>query len=315
MPLFERSGDTLQLVTPGSFESERELQRLIEGNLQTIFNCRFVATEFSTGPVHGGRIDTLAISEENNPVIVEYKTVESSQLINQSLYYLSWINDHRGDFEMAVRNKYSNADELMIDWSLIRVICIAPDFKKYDLHAVQMMGANIELWQYRYFKNSALFLEEVYRRTTTQTEVSTEGSSKDPVMVSAGKKAAITRLTGEYSVDAHVEKIESAKRELLDDVRSFIVSLDESVEEVPKKFYVAYKVSQNFVCLEVHKTKIVLFLKLKPKELPEIPSNGRDVTSIGHYGTGDLELSIASEQELEKSKPLIQAAFDNIGGG
>jgi len=41
-------------------------------------------------------------TEENNPVIIEYKRIESSELVNQSLYYLSWIKDHKGDFQIAV---------------------------------------------------------------------------------------------------------------------------------------------------------------------------------------------------------------------
>ena len=53
--------------------------------------------------LHAGRIDALALSEEDNPVIIEYKKVESSELINQSLYYLNWIQDHKGDFEIAVQ--------------------------------------------------------------------------------------------------------------------------------------------------------------------------------------------------------------------
>ncbi len=103
MPLFQRDKQKLELIKPQKFSSEKELQSLIESNLEEMFNCKFIATEFSTGPVHGGRIDTLALSEENNPVIIEYKVVESSQLVNQSLYYLSWINDHKGDFEIAVQ--------------------------------------------------------------------------------------------------------------------------------------------------------------------------------------------------------------------
>jgi len=96
MPLFHRTGQKLMLVRPNGFSNEKELQTLFEANLKEIFNCRFIASEFSTGSVHGGRIDTLAISEDCNPVIIEYKNVESSQLINQSLYYLSWLYDHRG---------------------------------------------------------------------------------------------------------------------------------------------------------------------------------------------------------------------------
>jgi hypothetical protein len=136
MPLFEISGKTLQAIEQTNFAFEKELQRLIECNLETVFNCRMVASEFSTGAQHAGRIDSLALSEDNNPVIIEYKKVESSELINQSLYYLYWIQDHKGDFEIAVQKALGN--NIDVDWSDVRVICIAPNDKKYDLHAVQV---------------------------------------------------------------------------------------------------------------------------------------------------------------------------------
>jgi RecB family endonuclease NucS len=103
MPLFEVSGQSLSTVEQTNFVVEKELQTLTEKNLEKVFNCRFVATEFSTGSLHAGRIDTLALSEDHNPVIIEYKKVESSELITQSLYYLHWIQDHKGDFEIAVQ--------------------------------------------------------------------------------------------------------------------------------------------------------------------------------------------------------------------
>src|SRR5439155_11321430 len=139
-----------------------------------------------------GRIDTLALSEDSNPVIIEYKKVESSELINQSLYYLAWLHDHRGDFEIAVQKALGANVE--VDWSDVRVICIAPNYKKYDLHAVQVMGANLELWTYRLFKNSSLYLEEVLQKTYTPTAF-VAANAKNPVMVAAGKKAALTRAT------------------------------------------------------------------------------------------------------------------------
>lgn len=180
LPLFQRSNEKLTLIKPAKFTNEKELQNLIERNLDVIFNCRLVASEYSTGPVHGGRIDSLALSEENNPVIIEYKVIESSQLINQSLYYLSWINDHRGDFEIAVQKAFPK-ENIQVDWSSIRVICIAPEYKKYDLHAVKMMGSNIELWQYRYFSNGSLFFEEVFKKSVALSGTVNE-RSKDPLM-------------------------------------------------------------------------------------------------------------------------------------
>jgi RecB family endonuclease NucS len=71
-----------------NFSSEKELQTLFEANLESIFGCRFVSTEHHTGTAHGGRIDTLALSEDNNPVIIEYKNVENQGLVLQALFYL-----------------------------------------------------------------------------------------------------------------------------------------------------------------------------------------------------------------------------------
>ena len=185
MPLFEIKQQSLKLIERKNFDLEKQLQTLIEKNMAAVFNCRFVASEFSTGKSHAGRIDTLALSEENNPVIIEYKKTESSELITQSLFYLQWIHDHRGDFQVAVQNAIGN--DVQVDWSDVRVICIAPGYKKFDIHAVQTMGANIELWQYRLFENGAFYLEEVFRRSKTiDSDMPTITNGKNPVMVAAG---------------------------------------------------------------------------------------------------------------------------------
>lgn len=310
MPLFEIKTGSLKQVGQSNFDIEKELQKLIEENLGVIFNCRFVATEYSTGSQHAGRIDTLAISEDDNPVIIEYKKVESSELINQSLFYLAWLNDHRGDYEIAVQKALGK--NAKVDWSDIRVICIAPNYRKYDLHAVQVMGANIELWTYRLFKNSSIYFEEVFHKSIA-TSAGLE-SGKNPVMVSAGKKAAATRLTGEYTTEEHFEGKSAAVKELAQSVQDFVVGLDPSIEEVPKKLYIAFKTTQNIVCMEIRKQKVILFLKISPKDVKTKPAFFRDVSNIGHYGTGDVELTLSNKAEFEESKTLIEAAYENVGG-
>jgi predicted transport protein len=255
----------------------------------------------------------LALSEEDNPVIIEYKVVESSELITQSLYYLSWIKDHKGDFQVLVNQHLSKNVE--IDWSDVRIICIAPGYKKYDLHAVQMMGANIELWQYRLFENDSLYLEEIFRKSTIlYTEDYAKDVNKNPIMVAAGKKAALTRKTGIYSFDEHIKNLETKLKDLVLDINEFILSLNEDVEMVPKKHYIAYKVAQNFVCMKSEKNKIVLYLKLNPTEFKNLPSNARDMTEKGHWGTGDLELTIQDKEEFESAKEYIRFAFERVGG-
>lgn len=311
MPIFEISNKRLTPVEQINFTLEKDLQSLIESNLGPIFNCRFVASEFSTGAQHAGRIDTLALSEDNNPVIIEYKKVESSELITQSLFYLSWIHDHRGDFNIAVQKSLGNNVE--VDWSAVRVICLAPNYRKYDLYAVQVMGANIELWRYRLFKNNILYLEEVFQKAVANSP-EMPVSDKNPVMVAAGKKAALSKATGVYTFEQHIEGKSEKIKEMVFDIKEFIMNLDSAMEEVPKKFYVAYKISQNIMCMEVKTQKVILYLKLNPKELKSLPSNARDVSEIGHYGTGDLELTINSEESIEIAKEYITLAYRKVGG-
>ncbi len=312
MPIFEIEKGITKRIKPVKFQLEKDLQKLIESNLKTIFNCQFVATEFSTGNLHSGRIDTLALSEDMNPVIIEYKKVASSELINQSLYYLHWIKDHRGDFQIAV-NK-SLGKEIEVDWSDIRVICLAPEYKKYDLHAVQVMGANIELWQYKMYENGILNIEEVYRRDSANTLSAVEDSGKNPIMVAAGKKAAITRRMANHTIEQHTANQSEQIIQLFNHIREYIIELDTTIEEAPKKHYIAYKTSQNFVCLQIYRHKISLYLKLNPDDVRPMPKQGRDVREIGHFGTGDFELTIKTIQDFEQTRHIIDEALNNIGG-
>lgn len=69
MPLFEITDQKLSVLTQSNFALEKNLQILVEGNLETVFNCRLVQSEFPTGVQHSGKVDTLALSEDDNPVI------------------------------------------------------------------------------------------------------------------------------------------------------------------------------------------------------------------------------------------------------
>ena len=133
-------------------------------------------------------------------------------------------------------------------------------------------------------------------------------------MVEAGKKAAITRASAVYTFEEHIEGKRDPLVDLCQSIREFILGLDESIEEVPKKHYIAYKVSQNIVCMEVKSQSIKLFLKLSPADIPKETLNYRDVSKIGHYGTGDVEFNISTEVEFEPIKIYIEKAYNKVGG-
>ena len=93
-----------------------------------------------------------------------------------------------------------------------------------------------------------------------------------------------------------------------------MLALDPSMEQVPKKLYIAYRISQNIVCMEIQKQRVLLYLKLDPKSVDAPANLSRDVSNIGHYGTGDFELSIKTLDDFEATKNLLELAYQKVGG-
>jgi CO dehydrogenase/acetyl-CoA synthase alpha subunit len=135
---------------------ERSLQDLIESQMETFLGVRFLATEYSTGAKHRGRIDSLGLDENGCPVIVEYKRNRNENVINQGLFYLDWLLDHKADFRLLVMDRLGKDEADKIEWSGTRLLCIAADFTRYDEHAVAQINRNIELIRYKLFGDDLL---------------------------------------------------------------------------------------------------------------------------------------------------------------
>jgi hypothetical protein len=116
---------------------EKSVQILFEKNLEALLGVSFLASEFIT--TSGGRIDTLGLDENSCPVILEYKRSTNQNVVNQDLFYLDWLMDHRKDFQWLVLEKLGKQAAEKVDWSAPRLICIAGDFNRYDNHAVKQM--------------------------------------------------------------------------------------------------------------------------------------------------------------------------------
>jgi predicted transport protein len=69
---------------------------------------------------------------------------------------------------------------------------------------------------------------------------------------------------------------------------------------------------RNFTCVVIQKGKFVLHVSLNPDDVHMIEGFTRDMRGIGHWGTGDLEITLRSPAELEKAKPLLRRAYEGI---
>lgn len=297
--LFALDGGTAARELPGTAVAlERSLQTLIERNLPALLGARFLASEFSTGPQHGGRIDSLAIDENGSPVIIEYKRSTNENVINQGLFYLDWLMDHKAEFRLLVTEKLGGQAANEIDWSAPRLLCIAGGFNKYDEHAVRQMNRNIELIRYRRFGEDLLLLELVN---------ATSGSS-----TKGGDGASGTAEAGGRAVATKVAELQGPIRDVFEELRAYLLALGDDVQEIQRKLYIAYKRLKNFACVEAHfpSGEILVFLKINPEGRPLEPGFARDVREIGHFGTGDLELRLKTREDLDRAKPLIQESYE-----
>jgi predicted transport protein len=301
LKLFRIVDGTAEELLGGSVALEKSLQRVIEANMTTMFGVRFLATEYSTGVRHGGRIDSLGIDDTGSPVIFEYKRSVNESVINQGLFYLDWLVDHKAEFELLVMRTLGAGVAATLDWSAPRVICVANSFTKYDEHAVQQMGRSIELVRYQDFAGELLSLDLIKAARTAATAVSEGGN-------------ALAKSTGsEKTAGDHLESAPRFLKDLFADLGEFIESLGDDVTVTERKNYFAYRRIRNFACVEVHPQsgRLLVYLKVDPDSVQLVDGFMRDVRNIGHFGTGDLELRVATAADLERALPYVQKSYEN----
>ena len=283
---------------------ERSLQTLFEENLTALLGIRFLSSEQRTT---NGRIDTLGLDENSCPVIIEYKRASNENVINQGLFYLDWLMDHRRDFEWLVLKSFGEEEASKVEWSAPRLICIAGDFTRYDEHAVKQISRNIELIRYRRFGDDLLLLDLV---TATATSPSRPLLAVGEVPDQSG--GTILGVTQYKRVTESLADADASLKDIFESTRSFLRALGDDVQEKTLKYYFAFARLKNFACVEIKPSsrKILVYLKVDPATIELSPGFTRDVSVTGHYGTGDLEVTLSKPEDLERAKPLFQKSYE-----
>jgi len=100
-------------------------------------------------------------------------------------------------------------------------------------------------------------------------------------------------------------------KELYDELEKQIMAIGTDVKVESKKHYIAFKRKSNFATLKVQQNKIKIWVKLNDKDKLEEGTETRDVSEIGHHGTGDTELILDSNEKLLEIIKLIKKSYDN----
>lgn len=128
-------------------------------------------------------------------------------------------------------------------------------------------------------------------------------------------RPATARSGQQYSVSDHAHLISGPMRDLFAELRKSILALDPCVNEEFLKLYVAYKAETNFVDIVPQAKRLLLVLNLSVADLEDPRGLCRDISNIGRWGNGDVEVGLSTLEELPYILGLIRQSFDHQMGG
>ena len=119
----------------------------------------------------------------------------------------------------------------------------------------------------------------------------------------------------QYSVVDHTHLVTGPMRDLFETLRKSVLALDPCVNEEFLKLYVAYKAETNFVDVVPQAKRLLLVLNLGIDNIEDPKGLCRDISNIGRWGNGDVEIGLSSAEELPYVMGLIRQSFDRQMGG
>lgn len=293
------NNERLENIKEKPFKLEKEIQSLTEKNLESIFGLDFVKSEFS---LNNFRIDTLAFDKDAGAfVIIEYKRDKNFSVIDQGYAYLALMLNNKADFILEYNeNSQETLKRNDVDWSQSRVIFISPSFTTYQKEAINFKDLPIELWEIKRYEN----------QTIIYNQIKTSGAQESIKTISRHDEA-IEKVTKEikvYTEEEHLEKGTVETKELYETFKSAILNLDE-LEVKPKKKYIAFVSGSNVVDVHVQKNALKMWLNVQRGDLDDPKKIARDVSTVGHWGNGDYEIVMRTDEEVEYILSLIKQSL------
>lgn len=113
-----------------------------------------------------------------------------------------------------------------------------------------------------------------------------------------------------YTVENHSQYLQGETLDNFNLIRKRILNLDTTVREEFKKLYIAYKTTTNFVDIIPQKNRLLIMLNMAFDEINDPQEICRNVTGLGRWGNGDIEIRFESNSDIDYIMSLIEQSFD-----
>lgn len=121
-------------------------------------------------------------------------------------------------------------------------------------------------------------------------------------------------VAGAYSITDHPHLLTTGMRELFEVFRREVLALDPCVTEEFLKLYVAYKAETNFVDVVPQARRLRLSLNMAFADVTDPQGLCKDVTGVGRWGNGDVEVGLASLEDLPYVMGLVRQSYEQQMG-
>ena len=289
MPIYLNTNNKLKEVEEKAFKLERDIQRVFEENLDTIMQLTLVKSEFT---IKNKRIDTLAYDMQSNAfIIIEYKRDRNLSVVDQGFTYLSLMLENKADFIVEYNESLKkNLKRDDIDWSQTRVAFVSTAFTDNQILATNFKDIAIELWEVKQFENNIISVTPIKKTRAAESIKAIKVSDEIKV----------------YTEDEHIARASEEIEELYVKFRDAILNLADGIEVKPLQQYIAFKKDTNIVCMNIQKKQIRMWIGAKFGTLNDAKEIAKDVRNTGHWGTGDYEVAVDNDKDLEYIMSLIK---------
>ena len=297
MRLYQINKGKLTKIKEEPFKLERDLQKLVEENLDTLLGLQVIKSEF---PIEDCRFDTLAYDPgDKSFVIIEYKRDTNNNITDQGMTYLNLILAHKEAAVLEMNNLFKKNLRIGdINWGSTKVIFITSSFTKFQRGSLNP-GLPIELL-------------EIKRHGTNLISATPVQKKDDPISMNRiiQKSSVFKKVAKEiktYTEEELLQKANEEIQELYSQFKTAILNLDDQIDVSATKLYVAFKKDSSNICdIEIYKSKLTIFANAKLGKLDDPKVLFENIADKGHHGNGDYRVNVSDSKNLEYIKSVLK---------
>jgi hypothetical protein len=190
-----------------------------------------------------------------------------------------------------------------VDWSQSKIVFVSPAFNQNQKQAVDFKDLNIELWEVKRYENDIIVIDGV-KKSAASPSIKQTPQKEDSELVE------ITKQIKSYTEEELLEGKSDEVVELYNDFKQAILNLSPEIEIIPQKLYLAFKIGRNNITdIQIQNKNLKIFINMKRGDLEDPKKMTRDISSIGHWGNGDYQISVSDTRNIEYIMSLIKQAI------